>query len=753
MAGDEEFLIRPLRDVVSIGKKAVASTTLAPLQTPGSVGHADPIAVAAHALLREGQRALNRVQSVWRDQASTYDDSVRSVIVRQASIEKKRSRLEDLLQSFHDTTQLEDIDGARYVTLRAAARAYALDIVETAKRLQLETTAPALPPGGFPPLPPLPSRPETRAGPGSRPQSAHPTRPRTSSKTNVAQSGEEYPYYFEQNEPARQRSGVTRHLPTSSIEEFDKTMAAYRSQPSEHADADASCQANPHDSFTPPASPVVSPEGLHVGNNIAPIALEATRTFDSPPSPGKTETSRSVMSTASTSSSAVLASLDSLVLEEEETTPAAPPRVSGHSNEEAGNTTFDDMMKETSYNSDRRKSRPSTPRVPDCAIREDSTYYKLKGLCRGATKFRTDGHWGSIKFTSEYDQGVNATGTGAGDMLRASDGITVPFQYEVTMVGACGSCGYAHSLEDVELDKENKPEAVLTSESGARYRLRLLFKSHLRQKSSAETHYACLWCVQAGSCTREGDATVFRSPDDLMYHLARHPQPLAPIAGVSVCYGKLPESAPLVFDLHLPETPMPVPMPENVSRLPVAIAVRDHYRRPGRGKLDKPPGYDADMLEFMEGARIVGVIYPEKWGGKYCLGRHDGNFGAFPAKAIELRPPQETEIPAGGESGMSVTTRWKWQPPETPGAPWLSFGKGEVITNVQCLYADYWCWSGTNSKGKTGVFPQCFIDLQTLRGQEPISKRKSRGRSLFGSRSKGNSTSKYTAGQTESPAS
>lgn len=233
-------------------------------------------------------------------------------------------------------------------------------------------------------------------------------------------------------------------------------MAAYRSQPSEHADADASCQANPHDSFTPPASPVVSPEGLHVGNNIAPIALEATRTFDSPPSPGKTETSRSVMSTASTSSSAVLASLDSLVLEEEETTPAAPPRVSGHSNEEAGNTTFDDMMKETSYNSDRRKSRPSTPRVPDCAIREDSTYYKLKGLCRGATKFRTDGHWGSIKFTSEYDQGVNATGTGAGDMLRASDGITVPFQYEVTMVGACGSCGYAHSLEDVELDKENK---------------------------------------------------------------------------------------------------------------------------------------------------------------------------------------------------------------------------------------------------------------------------------------------------------
>lgn len=125
-------------------------------------------------------------------------------------------------------------------------------------------------------------------------------------------------------------------------------------------------------------------------------------------------------------------------------------------------------------------------------------------------------------------------------------------------------------------------------------------------------------------------------------------------------------------------------MPENVARLATAIAIKDHYRRPGRGKLDKPPKYEADMLEFMEGARIVGIIFPEKWGGKYCLGRHDGDFGAFPAKAIELRPPQETEIPVGGENGMSVTTRWKWQPPGTAGAPWLSFGKGEAITNVQC---------------------------------------------------------------------
>jgi hypothetical protein len=186
---------------------------------------------------------------------------------------------------------------------------------------------------------------------------------------------------------------------------------------------------------------------------------------------------------------------------------------------------------------------------------------------------------------------------------------------------------------------------------------------------------------------REGDATVFRSAEDLLRHLARHPQPLPSVVGISVRYGRLlpPDSSD--FDLHLPESATPVPMPENVARLATAVAVKDHYRKPGRGKLDKPPGYDADMLEFMEGARIVGVIFPEKWGGKYCLGRHDGEFGAFPAKAVELQTPQPSEIPAGGESGMSVTARWKWQPPsggKEGAGPWLAFGKGEVITNVQC---------------------------------------------------------------------
>ena len=305
-------------------------------------------------------------------------------------------------------------------------------------------------------------------------------------------------------------------------------------------------------------------------------------------------------------------------------------------------------------------------------------------------------------------------------------------------------------------------EGTRDSPTGIRYRLRLLFKSHVRNVGGAEPNYACLWCVQAGRTVREGDATVFLTADDLMRHLASHPQPLPAVTGMTVRYGAVAAAAETEtetetethdYDLHLPHPASPVPMPDGVARLATAVATRDHYRRQGRGKLDRPPKYDGEMLEFLEGARIVGVMFPEKWEGKWGLGRHDGTFGAFPTKAVEVRVPQPGEIPAGSVSGMSVVARWKWPPSKQPGTPWLHFDKGEVITNVQCmcflsthsrkradrsfadraagLYADYWCWSGTNSKGKTGAFPRSHIDLGTLKEQSQQGTKPKKGRGLF----------------------
>jgi hypothetical protein len=201
-----------------------------------------------------------------------------------------------------------------------------------------------------------------------------------------------------------------------------------------------------------------------------------------------------------------------------------------------------------------------------------------------------------------------------------------------------------------------------------------------------ETHYACLWCVQAGRTVREGDATVFFTIEDLLRHLAGHPQPLPAVSGVIVRYGNIDTSEKHDYDLHLPCSANPVPLPDGVAKLATAIATKEHCRRPGRGKLDRPPKYTGEMLEFFEGARIIGVMFPEKWEGKWSLGRHNGIFGAFPAKFAQVRFPQEGEIPSGSVSGMRVVARWKWPPSKMSGSPWLQFDKGDVISNVQCTY-------------------------------------------------------------------
>ena len=112
---------------------------------------------------------------------------------------------------------------------------------------------------------------------------------------------------------------------------------------------------------------------------------------------------------------------------------------------------------------DRREKRPHNVRVADCSIGPDSTYHKMKGICKGAVRFRRDGGWNSLTYTTEYAGDGAAAG---GDMLRASDGI-IPFQFEdVTKVGRCGGCAYAHEVEDIDLDKAEacKPVPLQTLE-------------------------------------------------------------------------------------------------------------------------------------------------------------------------------------------------------------------------------------------------------------------------------------------------
>ncbi|CAK7211538.1 hypothetical protein SCUCBS95973_001149 [Sporothrix curviconia] len=392
-------------------------------------------------------------------------------------------------------------------------------------------------------------------------------------------------------------------------------------------------------------------------------------------------------------------------------------------------------------------------READCSIGPKSTFERMGGFCKGADLYRTGGHWAGIKQQGGYVANKQAS------------------------IGRCVGCGYAHNYEEVRLDMDKKPEATFTKAGGARFRLRLLYKSHIcnaiSSQRQAESHYACIFCVHMGSTVREGDATVFTTPDHLLLHLARHPQPLPIVPGVTVVYGNergangaaggggnsssgmssvSTSTDPIDandFDLHLVNPPLPTPVPPTVGQAAVATAFREHIHRYGGKKLARPPNYGGDMLHFLVGARIVGIMFPEKWEGKWCMGWHDGFVGAFSAKHVRIEPPRHNEIPmASSDSGMSVTARWKWKPNEGRGkdndkekdgktkrsgdssssvlaaddaaSVWLSFEKGETISNVKCLYADHWCWAGTNSKGRFGVFPQSHIITKTLQ-QETLA--------------------------------
>jgi hypothetical protein len=167
-------------------------------------------------------------------------------------------------------------------------------------------------------------------------------------------------------------------------------------------------------------------------------------------------------------------------------------------------------------------------------------------------------------------------------------------------------------------------------------------------------------------------------------------------------------------------------------------------QRYGEKKLPKPDGAatSVELLQFFIGARIVGIEYPTRWAGKWATGWHDGVWGVFPVKSIEVERPRRGEVPpllqSGGSSSVldvsmggrhasvastgsgnggtvTLVTRWKWDPKDAAEKGWLAFDKGDTITNVGWLYRDAWCWSGMNSKGKFGVFPKSHVKMESLK--------------------------------------
>lgn len=124
------------------------------------------------------------------------------------------------------------------------------------------------------------------------------------------------------------------------------------------------------------------------------------------------------------------------------------------------------------------------------------------------------------------------------------------------------------------------------------------------------------------------------------------------------------------------------------------------------------------MLKFASGARIVGITFPERFGGKWCMGYHDGERGAFPASEITLEMPAKEDVLMNPQSTLVATARWDFKPKDTKDNGWLKFSRGDRISCIGYTFQDQWCWSGHTGKGKWGLFPAAFVEnLQDGKGE------------------------------------
>ncbi|KAK1594334.1 SH3 domain-containing protein [Colletotrichum navitas] len=349
-------------------------------------------------------------------------------------------------------------------------------------------------------------------------------------------------------------------------------------------------------------------------------------------------------------------------------------------------------------------------RPKDCRIGLSSSFYLYKGFCEGAKEV-TRGGLGIKKIKKPGFSGAHE-------------------------VAKCTSCSYELDFRQVQLDVNNTEQANFLSCRIA-YRPRFLQKSHVATKRADELLYGCVFCVHAQRTLEECDATVFFSQKKLFEHLARHPRPLPQVPGITVIEeAEIPSDLRNNYDLHFRAPPKESSLTgkqTEIARRPTATATQTVKRMYGMRLLyDNTPAF-----ELANGARVLGIVFPEKYNGEWVMGWHEENFGSAPLDVLKLEPPPKEEIRMDTTSNISAVARWKFAPKTKDGGDWLRFDQGDVITNISWTWQDHWCWSGTNAKGVWGIFPQTHIDSNTIRetsdrSSVSSSERRRRAEGFFG---------------------
>lgn len=157
--------------------------------------------------------------------------------------------------------------------------------------------------------------------------------------------------------------------------------------------------------------------------------------------------------------------------------------------------------------------------------------------------------------------------------------------------------------------------------------------------------YGCLFCIQIGRTTHSNDATVFFSQKQIFNHLARHPRPLPHVPGLTVV--EAADIGPYAnnYDLHFLNMPLKSHLEtikRDVAALPTATTVQTY--RPTPTSSIKRPTDGQEVVNFAHGAKILGIVFPDKYHGEWCLGWYYippvfWSRGIFNSQYIQVRSP------------------------------------------------------------------------------------------------------------------
>ncbi|KAI8962943.1 hypothetical protein F5Y11DRAFT_171190 [Daldinia sp. FL1419] len=729
----EELLIQPFREVVERGKEAVANAEAA-AGSGTDEGGADLSDVqdvadmlkAARSLVKEGERALQRLLPLWQERVDQHGDAFTETMRQNDRILDNQRRLEDLLYDLDDFIQVDSFDPERFAEVQASSKAFALALMETIKRIHIDESVLAAP---SPPSPPSWIQPSPSQGLDDR---------------GRGNSGSITPLRLSDNTGMSGASTLSRRPSSPDILGAERDFISLVSGPpaappsnsrtsawvSEQTTAAKSWSRNnsiPEDDYFV-AQPVIF-------NSLDSLALHGQELSIPPNAPKSPDTSYSRMSWYTTTGSHTSGPRSSVHIptSDQRTTSLAKSMANLAETHEPTDAELPPLPSPPAYEDGLIPAEELFAARKDSfsgyQIGLDSSLYIHKGLCTGSQTYRVKGRRSATKAVMEYvstffffffflAQLIRHTYCISPNEVILGDFIlTLHEQGTRRSIARCTECEFAQNLLEVELDDALDPSGNF-SKAGVLYRVRFLYKSHLVSTSAFTRQFGCLFCAEKGQTVYADDATIFTTQDQLFKHLSRHPQPLPEIPGITILYGEVPKNDPSVedYDLHFPNPPVASLLPDTavLAKLPSARAVKSHIKRYGRDLTD-PDGNADRVMKFMEGARIVGVEFPEKWKGKWCTGWHDGQWGSFPTKHVMLEAPANPPGANTCTDGMFVTTRWKWEVKDTS-IGWLSFDKDETLSNVSWLNQDDWCWYGTKKNGKGGLFPRSHIKMESLRG-------------------------------------